>query len=58
MKHLKSLLLMLLSIVLLLATGCAAEKLPDGTALNGVSLAEYAIVYSDTDVDYSYRAAQ
>lgn len=37
--------------------GCVA-KAPDGPAINGVSLEEYAIVYSDTDTDYAYRAAE
>ena len=37
--------------------GCA-PKVPDGPAINNVSLSEYAIVYSDTDTDYAYRAAE
>ena len=48
-----------LSLVLLVSVlpGCT-PKAPDGPAINYVSLSEYAIVYSDTDTDYAYRAAE
>lgn len=58
MNHTKPICLFLLSLVLLFTASCGKKPPPDGPALNGVSLSEYAIVYSDTDTDYSYRAAQ
>ena len=48
----------------LLLTACspkapdASAILPDGPAINSVSLSEYAIVYSNKDTDYAYRAAE
>ena len=48
----------LLALVLVLTLlGCTKQP-PEGPAINGVSLSEYAIVYSDTDTDYAFRAAQ
>ena len=53
----KSLCLFLCAILVLsLLSGC--EKVPEGAAINGVSLSEYAIVYSDEDTDYAKRAAE
>ena len=48
-----------LSLALLVSVlpGCT-PKAPDGPAINYVSLSEYAIVYSDTDTDYAFRAAE
>lgn len=48
----------LLAVVLLMTVlfGCAGT--PEGPAINGVSLSEYAIVYADTDTDYALRAAE
>ena len=41
----------------LILFGCG-QKAPEGPAINGVSLDQYAIVYSDTDTDYALRAAE
>lgn len=48
----------LLIAVLLIAALFGCGKVPDGPAINGVSLSKYAIVYSDTDTDYALRAAE
>ena len=56
MKKAISLVLIFMFFIMLL-TGCA-PKAPDGPAINYISLSEYAIVYSDTDTDYAYRAVE
>ena len=47
-----------LALVLALTLLACAKQPPEGPAINGVSLSEYAIVYSDADTDYAFRAAQ
>lgn len=58
MKNMIRTLCTVLCVVLLIALLPGCEKEPEGAAINGKSLAEYAIVYSDTDTDYAKRAAQ
>lgn len=53
-KRIAAFLAIVLALTLL---GCTKQP-PEGPAINGVSLSEYAIVYSDTDTDYALRAAQ
>ncbi len=56
MKRICTLVLALL-LVSLLCAGCAPAAGPEPT-LNGTKLSQYTIVYSDTQPDYTLRAAQ
>lgn len=53
----RALVLLLTTVLLLSLLGCDA-KTSEGPAINGVSLDQYAIVYSNTDTDYALRAAE
>lgn len=54
----KRILACILAAVLALTLFGCGQQIPDGPAINGVSLDQYAIVYSDTDTDYALRAAE